>query len=352
MLFDMKSFLTDQERNTLKAQHRLERDRRVCDRIKAVLLRDKGWSISKIAEALLLSEEGIRIHLREYEESKKLKPENGGSVEKITSKQSEALEDHLCKHSYLYVKDVIAYVKQTFQVKYTVPGMRNWLQRHGFAYKKPALVPGKANREDQLKWIAEYEKLEANLSEDEAICFMDGVHPTHNPQVAFGWIKKGVRKELASNSGRARLNLTGAIDLLSRKLHISVDKTLNANATVAFLKKVATAYPKMKKIHIFADNASYYKNTEVQKYLKTSNIVLHHLPPYSPNLNPIERLWKWVKERVVYNTYYEGFEEFRNAVLGFLRSVSDLDPKSPLGQEFASRVRDRFRAIEGPAASI
>lgn len=81
---------------------------------------------------------------------------------------------------------------------------------------KPALVPGKANEEQQKLWIAEYEKLKQGLADDETICFMDGVHPTHNTQVAYGWIKKGFRKEICANSGRSRLNLSGAVDLISK----------------------------------------------------------------------------------------------------------------------------------------
>jgi len=64
-------FLTNVERNQLKEQHRRERDGRIRDRIKAVLLRDKGWSISAIAEALLLSVDAVREHIAEYKKSKK-----------------------------------------------------------------------------------------------------------------------------------------------------------------------------------------------------------------------------------------------------------------------------------------
>lgn len=82
-------FLSDAERAQLISQHKRERDKRVCDRIKAVLLFDKGWSIPAIAEALLLSEDAIRDHITEYRNSKKLKPENGGSTQKLSI---EALE--------------------------------------------------------------------------------------------------------------------------------------------------------------------------------------------------------------------------------------------------------------------
>ena len=71
-------FLTDAERVQLRTQHKKERDGRVRDRIKAILLCDKGWSVSAIAEALLLSEDAIRDHITEYKDSKKLKPESGG----------------------------------------------------------------------------------------------------------------------------------------------------------------------------------------------------------------------------------------------------------------------------------
>ena len=93
------------------------------------------------------------------------------------------------------------------------------------------------------------------------------------------------------------------------------DATLNAESTIRFFQKIEEAYPRKKKVHVFCDNA--------WQYLEASKIVLHFLPPYSPNLNLIERLWKWMKERVIYNTYYEHFDDFRGAVLGFFCSVID-----------------------------
>ena len=345
----MKNFLSEEEKSSLRKKHKKERDKRVCDRIKAVLLRDKGWTWMQTAEALLLSEEMLRKHLEDYKTSKKLKPANGGSEEKLSFEQSQKLMAHLQSHTYLYTKDIAAYVESVFGIIYSISGMCYWLKRNNFSYKKPSLVPGKANKEIQEAWIAEYFKLKQSLNEDETICFVDGVHPTHNTQLSYGWIKKGVRKEIPSNTGRQRLNISGAVDLLAGKLHFQEDVMLNAGATISFLEKIENAYPTKKKIHMFFDNAKYYKNKAVKHYLKDSKIQAHFLPPYSPNLNPIERLWKWMKQRVLYNTYYQEFEDFKHAIFGFLQSVSSLDPKSVLGQAFSSRVRDHFRAIGAPA---
>ncbi len=346
------NFLTELDRDQLKLQHRRERDGRVRDRIKAVLLHDEGWSATEIARVLLISDEAVRNHIDEYKASKKLKPESGGSTEKLSASQSEKLEAHLHTYTYLYVKDIVAYVEITFGVFYTVHGMRSWLKRHSFSYKKPAIVPGKANKEAQQKWIAEYEALQKMLPEDETICFMDGVHPTHNVQPAYGWIKKGVRKEIPANTGRSRLNLSGIIDVVSHKIVIQEDKTLNAESRIGFFQKIEKAYPTKQKIHLFCDNATYYRNRAVKEYLETSKICLHFLPPYSPNLNPIERLWKWMKERVIYNTYYEHFEEFKNAIFGFFTVLSTAKPESILGQSLRRRVRDKFSPIGAPATNF
>lgn len=342
------NFLADRERATLRAQHKQERDKRVADRIKAVLLYDEGWSSQQIAKVLLITDQAVRNHIEDYKDSKKLAPESGGSEEKLSKEQCLKLETHLRDHTYLYVKDIIAYVQVTLGVIYTVPGMRTWLQKHEFSYKKPAVVPGKANKEQQQKWLTDYEKLRQGLPEDETICFIDGVHPTHNVQPAYGWIKKGVRKEIPANTGRSRLNLSGAIDIISHNVVIQEDQTLNAESTIRFFQKIEEAYPCKRQVHVFCDNAPYYRNKTVGQYLATSKIILHFLPPYSPNLNPIERLWKWMKERVIYNIYYQDFEDFKGAVLGFFVAISTLAPESILGQSFRSRVGDRFRPIGAP----
>lgn len=344
------NFLTELEREQLKRQHKQERDKRICDRIKAILLSDEGWSAEEIARVLLISDQAVRNHLEDYKASNKLKPNSGGSEEKLNKKQTEKLEAHLQEHTYLYIKDIIAYVQAAFGVTYTVPGLRSWLQRHGFSYKKPAMVPGKANKDEQQAWLDEYEKLRQGLPADESICFIDGVHPTHNVQPAYGWIKKGVRKEIPANTGRARLNLSGIIDVTTHNLMVQEDKTLNAENTICFFRKIEEAYPDKVKVHIFCDNAPYYRNRAVREYLKTSKIFLHFLPPYSPNLNPIERLWKWMKERVIYNTYYEHFDEFKQAIFGFFAVLSMATVESVLGQSLRSRIRDNFRPIQAPAA--
>lgn len=119
--------LSAQERINLQTRHKKERDKRVCDRIKAVLLYDKDYSYSEIAQILLLDDETIRRHIQDYFETHKLAPDSGGSNAYLSAKQSELLIKHLKEKTYLYVKDICSYVQTTFKVECSNSGMTKWL---------------------------------------------------------------------------------------------------------------------------------------------------------------------------------------------------------------------------------
>ena len=104
----MQNFLDPSERKRLENQHKYERDGRTRDRIKAVLLYDKGWSYRRIAEALFITCEAVRQHTLDYEAINKLSPENGGSSSKLNKAQTKLLLEHLQEHTYLYAKEIAA----------------------------------------------------------------------------------------------------------------------------------------------------------------------------------------------------------------------------------------------------
>lgn len=122
--------LDKKKKERLEQLHRIERDGRVRDRMKAVLLRNDGWTNRDIAEALRVHEETVRQHLTDWITEEKLKPENGGSSSKLTDTQSRILEAHLAEVTYTKVKDICLYVYVNFGVYYTVSGMTKWLKQH------------------------------------------------------------------------------------------------------------------------------------------------------------------------------------------------------------------------------
>ena len=102
----MGTLLEHGQRQELLVRHRGERDRRVADRIKAVLLRDDGYTYEQIAQVLFLSDESIRKHIEDFIRENKLKPENGGSEARLDSEQTAKLLAHLDEQIYVDVKDI------------------------------------------------------------------------------------------------------------------------------------------------------------------------------------------------------------------------------------------------------
>lgn len=343
----MPSHLSPIERQTLLARHRLERDRRVADRIKAVLLADDGWSCKAIAQALFLSDEGVRQHLQDYAARKKLKPENGGSDARLDAAQTDFLKGHLRSKIYVDVKDICAWVRLKWGVAYSVSGMTRWLRRNGFSYHKPCAVPAKANAARQKEFIAWYATFKQTLPENETIVFMDSVHPTHQTRLVHGWIEKGARKELPTTSAQKRMNIVGALGLEAMNLIAYEYDTIDAQAIIITLKNLQIRLPDAKRIHVILDCARYHTCPEVQDYVKNSRIVLHYLPPYSPNLNAIEPLWAIMHEHTTANRYYPTFKAFAAAILGFLHVTFPQHAKL-----WIDRLSDNFRPLHSPTLQV
>lgn len=339
----MRGTLRFDQRQSLLAQHRRERDRRVADRIKAVLLADEGWGVEEIAHALFLSDEAIRQHLKDYAAKQKLKPENGGSEPQLDEKQTPFLKAHLREKIYIHVKDICDFVKNTWGVAYSVSGMTQWLKRNKFTYHKPAAVPAKADKAKQEAHIVWYEALKKTLPEDEKIVFMDSVHPTHQTRLAYGWIEKGTRKELPTTSAQKRMNIVGALDLEDMNLMAYEYDTIDACAIIIFLKNLQVRMPTATAIHVILDCARYHTCPAVMEYVKNSRIVLHHLPPYSPNLNVIERCWKIMHEHTTDNRYHPTFKAFTEAILGFLNTTF---PQK--ARQWIDRLTDNFKPLHSP----
>jgi transposase len=340
----MSKFLTLSQRRELEQSHKSESLSRYADRIKAVLLLDSNWEMKKIAEALLLDPNTIRRYKELYESGgvERLCSDNYlGRESKLTKNQEEILKKELRRQIYLCTNEIISFVKREFKIEYSQSGMTYLLHRLGFSYKKPSLVPGKANEADQQKFLEELEILKSNKKPKDKLYYVDGVHPQHNSLPSYGWLPRGEETKLKSNTGRQRANISGALDAETHETHVQEHVTLNAETTINFFKFLENKNPEAPSIYLILDNAGYYKGEKIREFLKTSRIKLVFLPPYAPNLNLIERLWKFFKKKVLYNQYYKTFSEFRDSCLNFFKK-SNL---KKFKKELSSLLTDNFQIV-------
>jgi transposase len=328
--------------DALRRAHREARNVREAYRINAVILLAQGWSAADVATALLIDADTVRAYFKRFKRGgldELLRMNFVGSDALLSSEQLAELDAHLETHPHQNAASVARWVAETFGVHYTVSGMTAVLRRLGYTYKKPKLVPGKADAERQEAHVQAYEDLKQNKDQDDVILFMDATHPLHNPVMAGAWIKRGKVARLPSNTGRARLNINGAIDIARLTAVVRFDDTINAASTLALFEQIEAAYPKAGTITVILDNARYYRSKDVAAYLEGSRIQLMFLPPYAPNLNLIERFWKFFKKKVLYNTYYETFHRFRAASERFFEEL----PK--YARELRTLLTENFEII-------
>ena len=335
-------FLSEDQRKDLHEKLSKEKNARVLDKIRAILLHDMGYCLTDIGTFLFLSPETISRHIQEYLEQEKLSIDSGGSKSKLTPKQTEELLEYLSSNRYAKVIDICHYVNDKYGVSYTISGMTDWLHLHGFSYRKPPNQPAKANIKEQEEFIQRYQQLKGKCSDDQPILFLDGVHPTMQTKIAYGWVRKGQKANPIKTSGnRHRMNILGAVELATMNL-ISADfKTLDSQAMGAFFGKIRKTYPQASKIHIILDGAGYNKSAETKKHAEKHGIELHLLPTYSPNLNAIERLWKVMNETVRDNQFFSSAKEFREAITNFLKKGW-----FTINQSMRSRINDNFQRFK------
>lgn len=108
---------------------------------------------------------------------------------------------------------IVAYISEQFQIKYTVSGLNKWLHKHQCSYKVPKGVPHKFDEDKQMAFIEYYEQLKSSFTPDEPLLFMDALHPTQATKITAGWIRKGVDKPIETTGSRTRINVVGAIRL-------------------------------------------------------------------------------------------------------------------------------------------
>lgn len=146
--------------------------------------------------------------------------------------------------------------------------------------------------------------------------FMDAAHFVLLP--FLGYLYSLATRFIKSWSGRKRFSVLGAINSVSKELVMMTETTYVDSMTVcALLKELAIRYYD-RHIVIVLDNARYQRCRVVLRTAERLHIQLVFLPPYSPNLNLIERLWKFVKKKVLYNQFYSDFHLFCSAITSCL----------------------------------
>ena len=316
----MHKILNEEERISLIAELKSEKYRKHADRIRVILLLDDEWPYKKICEAFFIDEGTIRNWRKRYKEGGLERLFNDRwNIKKCSLSPEQLIEltEHLEQTTYQRTSEITQYIKDKYKVEYKNNSVRRLLKSLGFSYKKPKKTPCKADKDKQAHFIKQYNGFKSHGP----VYFMDSTHPKHCPVMGYGWIKKGHDKFIKCNSGRAHLNINGAVNIQNLDVVTRQSKTVDKEAICDLLRAIKAKNPNEDKIYVVMDNASYNKSKKVRKLAKELGIRLKYLPPYSPNLNLAERLWRFFREEVLSMKFYETLNDFAKACSQFFRGI-------------------------------
>ena len=206
-------------------------------------------------------------------------------------------------------------------------------------------LPPKKTVEEHVRTQAEFreQKLEPALAEARAevahVFFVDAAHFVMGSFLCCVWSL--IRLMIRAGSGRKRYSVLGAWNAVTNSLvSVTTDATVNGETMCELLRRIA-ALGLTGPIRLVLDNARYQHCALVKELAKSLNIELLFLPSYSPNLNLIERLWKFIKKQVLYGRHYGTFADFRAAIDGCLSKIPTEHRK-----ELAGLMTHRFQTFE------
>jgi transposase len=342
----MSFVLTSSELERLTRIYKKEKNKTRANKINIILLLHKGYSGVEISSILNLDQDTIskwkNRYLERTDDEIWLEDSYQPYWGKLSSHSISLLRGYVDNFLTGNKKELQSFIEVSFSASYTLSGLNKLLHRIGLSYQTIHKLPGKCPIHKQRDWIEAFEEKMRDLDLlSEVILFMDSVHPTHNTVYSKLWSKIWIPRWICSNTGRNRLNISGAYNPIDQELVMVEEETVNETTTIRLLEKCLEKYPHKEVITIYLDNASYHKSKLVNEFIAANpKIKLSFLPPYSPNLNLIERLWKFANEKAVNLKYYHDFKQFKEQMLHFYNNITNY------AEQLKERITFNFQTFE------
>jgi len=140
---------------------------------------------------------------------------------------------------------------------------------------------------------------------------------THS-KLGHGWFPTGSRSAVKVKLGFKNFYVYGAVEPSSGEMFSLTLPKVNTELMNLFLQEMSECY-KSEEIVIVMDGAGWHKS---KKLIVPTNIIIVHLPPYSPELNPVERLWLHIKSSTIRNKIYDSLDDLENVICDFIKGIT------------------------------
>jgi len=294
-------------------------------RIFAVYLKSTlGWNNATIGNVVGLHYNAVGNWIKLYKTNgfEALLTNNYGSKKSELENHADSILKSFETHPPMTAAEAAERIKEMTGIERSDQRVRCFMKRHNLKFIKCGHIPAKADNDKQHNWVETELKpaIEAAQKEDVHLFFCDASHFVLQPFLCSLWCT--FRVFIKASAGRNRMNVLGAVNAITKEVVTLTNTTyITSNTLIEFLKLLKEKFAD-KPIAIVLDNARYQHCFLVTTFAKSLGIHLLFLPPYSPNLNIIERLWKFTKKKILYAKYYNKPKLFHQAVQGFFEGIN------------------------------
>jgi len=342
--------LTAEQRREIERRRKDTLDRRVYQRLTAVLAVAAGKTREEVAELLgvSLSQLGEWLRIFRNEGLDALgEIHNKGDPGNLTPQQIEQLKAQVSTGCFRNSDQIRDWVKYAFSVSYSSSGVKDLLKRIGVSYHKVSGLLWKADPDEQhafVKRVARHKREAKGPGAPRTRrYYIDACHPVWGLDLVYCcWLLLGQRLLVGMGSGRKRLNILGAYcpddhEYIDYRL---TRDNINGEQFVNFLRLLRSAHPEVERFILYVDGARYYDSPVVKAWLKRHpGFLLSPIPAYSPNVNLIERLWKFMRAKALCR-WHKKFEDMQAAV------SEVLDHLGNYRDELQTLMTEKFHIID------
>src|SRR3989344_1319836 len=218
------------------------------------------------------------------------------------------------------LKGIARLVKGRFDVKFSKEGVRQILIRLGFVCVKPSYVFILADKKEQKRFVR---RLRRRINQGKTVLFEDESIAQQHPTLCPMWALEGHRPMVPTLGNHAKRKIFGVVSPFTGNSLHRIAKNLSADEFIAFMDTIKASY-RGYNVVLCLDNFPTHKSQNVKNYLRSNRwLELLMLPVYSPQFNPIEQLWRYMKYAVTHNTFYRKIEELGDSIDGFFADIKN-----------------------------
>lgn len=325
------------QRKRLLQLYRMEPDPHVRLRAHLILLLAEGYTWALIAAVLFCSTATIARWKERFEQGgvaalrdgdRRGRPESAGGPLGIWRATVVRWATTLRPSFFGLVRSrwccsaLVLVLFESYRVRVSAETVRRWLAAEQLVWRRPRPVLGLKDPRRAEK-LRELQALLKHLPPDEVAVFQDEVDVNTNPKIGCAWMYKGKQATVVTPGNNAKKYVAGSLNWRTGKLVATPGGHRDAALFLKHLDALRSAYRRYRVIHVICDNARFHTaagSKPVRKYLEKwgERVVMHYLPLYAPDTNPIERVWWHLHDEVTRNHRCPDIDELVDLVFAWL----------------------------------